>query len=145
MKRLLIALSACLCLLITTAMALGIEEVPGVITLDSLQDKYEAVVFDHGMHTFIAEGCVQCHHEHGSDNSRCSSCHSIESAQFRDSAAHGFLACRNCHGDFDLEVPGMPGLKVAYHAQCFQCHRGMGNVGNGPEGCTQQCHAKASQ
>ncbi len=145
MKRLLIALCACLCLLITTAMAFGIEKVPGVITLDSLQDKYEAVVFDHSMHTFIAEGCGQCHHEHGSDNQRCSSCHSIEKEDFKDSAVHSFMACKNCHGDFDLESPGMPGLKVAYHAQCFQCHKGMGNVGKGPEGCTQQCHAKVSQ
>ncbi|KKL85272.1 hypothetical protein LCGC14_1956410 [marine sediment metagenome] len=144
MKHLLIALSAGLCLLITTAMAFSIE-VPGVITFDSLQDKYKAVVFDHSTHTFIAEGCGQCHHEHGSDNSRCSSCHSIESEDFRDSAGHGFLACKNCHGDFDLETPGMPGLKVAYHEQCFQCHRGMGSIGNGPEGCTQLCHAKASQ
>lgn len=144
MKRLLIALSACLCLLITTAMAFGIE-MPGVITIDSLQDKYESVVFDHGMHTFIAEGCAQCHHEHGSDNARCSSCHSIGIEDFKDSAVHSFMACSNCHAGFDPEFPGMPGLKVAYHSQCFQCHRGMEGIGQGPEGCTQQCHAKVSQ
>ena len=144
MKRLLIAFSTCLCLLILAAMASGIE-VPDAVLLDSLQDKYEAVNFDHSMHTFIAADCAKCHHEHGSDNARCSSCHSIDSEKFKGSAVQSFMACSICHGDADPETPGMPGLKVAYHNQCFSCHRGMKSIGNGPEGCTQQCHLKVSE
>jgi hypothetical protein len=35
-----------------------------------------------------------------------------------------------------------PGLKIALHRTCFQCHKGMGDIGTDPKGCTQICHAK---
>jgi hypothetical protein len=31
------------------------------------------------------------------------------------------MSCKNCHGVFNPNMPGMPGLKVAYHRTCFQC------------------------
>jgi hypothetical protein len=139
------------CLLMPMVMALGTnaadsgEGMPGVVSLDSLQGKYGAVRFDHALHTQMSEGCAQCHHTHGSDNSRCKDCHSIGIDDFRGTVVRSFMACGTCHGEFDKESPGMPGLKVAYHSQCFGCHIGMGNVGNGPKGCTEQCHEKALQ
>lgn len=116
---------------------------PGMVVMDSIKDRFGAVSFDHQMHTFIAKGCSDCHHEHGSDNSRCSSCHALDSAKFKGAVVSSFLSCRICHNEADKENPGMPGLKVALHNTCFQCHRGMGNIGKGPDGCTEQCHAKA--
>jgi predicted CXXCH cytochrome family protein len=55
------------------------------------------------------------------------------------------MACKSCHSSYDPANPNMPGLKTAYHSQCFQCHRGMGNVGIDPKGCTVMCHAKKEQ
>jgi hypothetical protein len=39
----------------------------------------------------------------------------------------------------------MPGLKVAYHQKCFQCHWGMADVGVSPQSCTVMCHDKRDQ
>ncbi|GBD98030.1 nine-heme cytochrome c precursor [bacterium BMS3Abin07] len=119
---------------------------PGVCILDSLTDLYEPVKFDHAMHTFIADNCGMCHHQHpDSEAQRCKNCHSLNASIFKKSVVNSFLSCKTCHGTYDPANPDMPGLKVAYHRQCFQCHRGMGNVGKDPRGCTKQCHAKRAQ
>lgn len=153
-KTLLGGLFACSCLMMVLAMVLGTfaadtakgKDVPGTVALDSIKEKFTAVKFDHGIHTqFATAGCGQCHHDHGTNNDRCQSCHALKPEQYKGSVVSTFTACRNCHGKFDSETPGMPSLKVAYHAQCFQCHKGMGNVGSGPKGCTEKCHDKATQ
>lgn len=151
-KTLLRGLCACSCLLIVLATVFGIHAadaakgMPGTVALDSIKEKFTAVNFDHGVHVQMATGgCGQCHHDHGMNNSRCQSCHSLKPDQYKGSVVSTFIACKSCHGKFDSETPGMPSLKVAYHVQCFQCHKGMGNVGNGPEGCTQLCHDRAQQ
>ena len=114
-----------------------------VIKLDSLVNIYRPVTFDHEKHTAIANDCGVCHHQHGKNSSLpCHECHTIKTSTFKTTAHGGFMACKNCHGEYDPATPQIPGLKVAYHRQCFQCHRGMADVGISPKGCTNLCHNK---
>lgn len=118
-------------------------EAPTTTTLDSLSDKYEPVIFDHAKHESIAGDCGTCHHQHGNFGTLpCKECHALTPSVFRNSATGSFTACRSCHGPYDPSNPGMPGLKSAYHQQCFQCHRGMGDIGKSPTGCTNMCHGR---
>ena len=116
---------------------------PGIVKLNSLHGIYAAVNFDHQKHALIAGECSKCHHEHEDSKAlTCKNCHSISPSAFRDSVVNSFMACKNCHGAYVPANPEMPGLKVAYHRTCFECHRGMGNIGIDPKGCTQMCHAR---
>ena len=118
---------------------------PGVRVLNSLMDQYGPVRFDHEKHTAIAGSCAVCHHEHKEGGAfRCKNCHALTPSAFKGSVKQGFAACRNCHGAADPAMPGIPGLKTAYHKQCFQCHRGMAGIGSGPQGCTELCHTRRS-
>lgn len=91
---------------------------PEVLSLSSLENRYDPVSFSHGMHTQMTENCASCHHH---------------------SPTGQTPSCGECHGDpFDPENLNMPGLKGAYHLQCMTCHNDMGT---GPTGCTE-CHAK---
>jgi hypothetical protein len=114
----------------------------GLVKLDSLEDQYEAVQFDHAKHISMTDNCAACHHEHAGNRMLCMECHTVSESTFQNSVARSFMACKNCHGSVDRDNPGMPGLKVAYHRVCFDCHRGMGNVGVEPRGCAELCHAK---
>ncbi|HMK55201.1 MAG TPA: cytochrome c3 family protein [Dissulfurispiraceae bacterium] len=116
---------------------------PAIIVLDYIQKKYGTVTFNHEMHAGLAEGCSKCHHQHN-DRSRavCRECHEINDQVFRSSAKQGFLPCSGCHTDFSADTPGTPGLMVALHNKCFQCHVGMGGLGSSPKGCTEMCHAR---
>ncbi len=121
----------------------GVQRDPQVVTLGTLTDKYKPVVFDHAKHMAMAGDCGMCHHQHGNNSSLpCKECHALQPSTFKSSVKGGFIACRNCHGAYDPSNPQMPGLKVAYHRQCFQCHRGMNGVGVDPKGCAAMCHAK---
>lgn len=116
---------------------------PGIVKLDSLVSKYEPVLFNHEKHIAIAGDCGKCHHQHGNNaSSPCHECHRIAASTFRGSVTGSFMACKNCHGVYDPASPGMPGLKAAYHRQCFQCHRGMADVGVDPKACAAMCHDK---
>lgn len=116
---------------------------PYVVKLDSIQDKYESVIFDHKKHAGIAGDCGACHHQHGNSGKLpCKDCHSLSPSTFKESVVNNFMACKNCHSSFDRENPKMPSLKVAYHSTCFTCHKGMGSVGLDPKGCTELCHAR---
>jgi hypothetical protein len=143
-----------LCILLTPAIyaenaqqsASAKWKMPKIVALDSVTDKYEPVKFDHEKHVAIESNCSKCHHQHPNPKSlSCSECHSISSAEFGKSVGHSFLACKSCHGTYDISNPGMPDLKVAYHRVCFECHRGMGNVGLDPKGCTETCHARKTE
>ncbi len=91
---------------------------PEMLSLSSLENRYDPVSFSHGMHTQMTENCATCHHR---------------------SPTGQTPSCGECHGDpFDPENLNMPGLKGAYHLQCMTCHKDMGA---GPSGCTE-CHAK---
>ena len=117
--------------------------VPGTRMLGSISDQYVPVKFDHAKHVMIAGNCAQCHHQHQDvKKMHCMECHSIAPSTFKNSVKSNFMACANCHGAPDASTPTIPGLKVAYHQQCFQCHRGMGDLGKNPKGCTEVCHAK---
>lgn len=116
---------------------------PGIVKLDSLVDKYKPVLFNHEKHIAIAGDCGKCHHQHGSNASLpCHECHRIGASSFKGSVTGSFMACKNCHDVYDPASPWMPGLKVAYHRQCFQCHRGMADVGVDPKACAAMCHNK---
>ncbi len=132
-------ISVCLCAAALAAAAGG----PGMRVLDSIKDAYSPVKFDHAKHTAIAASCAACHHEHKmGDGLPCKQCHKLSPETFRKSVTNSFMPCKNCHGTFDRDNAAMPGLKTAYHRQCFQCHRGMGNIGANPKGCTEICHAR---
>lgn len=118
-------------------------DAPGVRVLGSLKDAYAPVIFDHPKHAAIAASCAACHHEHAMGSGLpCKQCHALTPATFRNSVSHSFSSCKSCHGEFDRDNAGMPGLKTAYHRRCFTCHRGMGDIGTDPKGCTELCHAR---
>lgn len=117
--------------------------VPTVRTLDSLKNQYQPVKFDHAKHATMAPNCGSCHHEHGEGNAfSCKNCHALDRSAFRNAVVNSFTACKNCHGTYDPSNPRMPGLKTAYHTQCFSCHRGMAGIGTDPKGCAELCHAR---
>jgi hypothetical protein len=117
---------------------------PATIQIDRLEGLYGPVTFDHAKHaTRYAEGCGDCHHQHSAyDENPCKRCHAIDAAQFKASVKRNFTACSKCHGDYDVEAPEVPDLKVAYHEVCFSCHRKIGDVGTTPASCEQLCHVK---
>jgi hypothetical protein len=143
-NTLLILLVVSVCMAVTGSIYAGnVAKAPTVATLDSLSDKYEPVIFDHAKHVILAANCGACHHQHKNYGSLpCKECHSLDAAAFKNSVTNNFMSCRNCHGSYDPSNPGMPGLKTAYHQTCFQCHRGMGEIGASPAGCTIMCHNK---
>lgn len=116
---------------------------PRKIIIKHIQKEYSAVKFDHSTHVSLASGCGQCHHMHNDkQNSTCKECHAINSASFKSSVKEGFLPCSACHTDNSADSPGVPGLKVALHKKCFECHIGIGDLGVSPQGCVRTCHTK---
>jgi predicted CXXCH cytochrome family protein len=147
MKNLIVGLlvvSACIFFVASTSGSTSKAKMPGLTVLDSIEKMYGPVKFDHEIHTLMAGSCGECHHQHGTDLG-CKNCHSLDSSAFKKTVENSFLPCKSCHGEINSDMPGMPSLKVAYHAQCFGCHRGMGNVGLDPKGCTEQCHVRKEQ
>lgn len=133
-----------LCLLVAASMGAA-ADAPRVVVLDSIKDTdtYGPVTFDHAKHASIADTCSTCHFEHAIANGLpCKQCHSLSVETFKNSVKHRFTSCRNCHSAFNPDHANMPGLKTAYHKRCFTCHRGMGNIGTDPKGCTEMCHDK---
>ena len=124
--------------------ALAVEPaMPGTINIDAIQNKYGPVTFDHAMHAGIAESCAKCHHQHNDKAvAACKECHTIESSAFKASAKQGFLPCSGCHSEYSPDSLETPGLKVALHKKCFQCHIGIGKLGVSPVGCIETCHSK---
>jgi hypothetical protein len=123
----------------------GKGSMPKTVSLGSLSDRYEPVVFDHSGHGEMASGCGDCHHQHGTDRILgCRECHSLDASAFRKSVNAGtFRACKECHaGPSPQPDPGRTGLSAAYHRACFRCHREVGSVGKDPKGCTEMCHAE---
>lgn len=126
-------------------MAFGNMEGPDVVELDTLVNIYEAVTFDHTMHTDIVS-CAACHHHTTgmpAEDVRCLSCHAA-------SGEADEIACAACHGSspgnadkmkesqaVNLYHTDATGLKRAYHLQCLGCHREMGPA----SGC-EDCHPR---
>ncbi len=129
--------------LTSTILAISAGGEDSFFTLGTISDKYEPVRFNHSRHIDLAGKCDTCHHEHGDNSSLpCKNCHSLNNNTFKNTVVNGFMACQNCHGAINPDNPSIPSLKVAYHRTCFQCHRGMGEVGIDPKGCTKICHAQ---
>lgn len=118
-------------------------QMPGTIVINYLERMYGPVTFDHALHTGLAGSCGTCHHGHNEKmNATCRECHTLSAEKFRASANQGFLPCSGCHADNSADAPGMPGLKVALHKKCFECHVGIGELGSSPQGCVKTCHSK---
>lgn len=115
------------------------KEMPGTIVLKHLKNQYQPVTFNHEMHASIAGNCGTCHHQHNEKmRASCSECHTLRVSLQKQS----FTACSSCHSDPSPDMPEMPGLKVALHKKCFQCHVGIGDLGSSPAACVKTCHAK---
>ncbi len=118
-------------------------DMPGTIVIKYIQKRYGQVTFDHAMHVDLAGSCGKCHHMHDEKrNATCRECHSLDASMFKASAKQGFLPCSGCHTDYSAETPEIPGLKVALHKKCFECHIGIGEIGSSPQGCVKTCHVR---
>lgn len=117
-------------------------EAPASVTIDYLEELYEAVTFDHLTHVDLF-ACASCHHHttgDGAINDSCRRCHA-------NSPASEDVSCSGCHGtNATTALAGhtassllyhidKPGLKGALHLQCLGCHRSE----SGPTGC-RDCH-----
>jgi len=119
------------------------KEMPDTIVIKYLKKQYGPVVFNHTMHAAIAGSCGKCHHQHNDKaRSTCNECHALNGDTFKASVKQSFTACSACHTEYSPEMPEMPGLKVALHKKCFECHVGIGELGSSPRGCVKTCHAK---
>ena len=123
--------------------AMDVDDAPESVTLDYLQELYEAVEFDHGMHTDMFT-CSACHHHTTGEtpaNDSCSRCHA-------NPEPADDVACSGCHeqnqtgitpssdGTSNLYHIDKPSLKGALHLQCVGCHESE----SGPVGCFD-CHS----
>lgn len=114
--------------------AMEADEAPESVTIDYLQELYEAVTFDHQSHVDMFS-CSSCHHHTtgtGSTNDSCNKCH-------YNSPATDDVSCSGCHeknpADTILYHIDKAGLKGALHLQCLGCHQSE----DGPIGC-RDCH-----
>ncbi len=84
----------------------SLTEAPDSMLLNSLENLYEPVRFNHKLHASMAEmgaDCATCHHySPPGEIQPCSDCHS-QTAESTDLSK--------------------PNLKGAYHRQCLSCHR----------------------
>lgn len=119
------------------------KKIPGTVNIQYIQKQYGPVVFDHTKHAAMSGSCGKCHHSHNETiNSSCRECHALDAGTFKSTAKQAFLPCSACHSTYSPDAPGMPGLKVAFHKKCFECHLGMGELGSSPAGCAKTCHAR---
>lgn len=145
-KQVLTTLMIALALLVTGS-AIKAFDMPEQVSIDTMAALFEAVEFDHAMHTELGEDCSACHHHTtgtGTTNTQCIRCHA-------DSNGFATVGCSDCHvadpfsaENINREVSDRylfhidkPGLKAAYHWNCIGCHETMG----GPTDC-QDCHAR---
>jgi hypothetical protein len=119
------------------------KDMPDTIVIKYLQDQYGPVTFPHAMHAALAGSCGKCHHAHDEKaNAACGECHALSAGAFKAAVKQSFSPCSECHTVSSPEMPGLPGLKVALHKKCFECHVGIGELGASPGGCVKTCHAK---
>lgn len=125
------------------AIAMDATDAPESVTLDYLQELYEAVHFDHQLHTDMYQ-CNFCHHHTTGDTplkESCRSCHDATHAVV-DVSCSGCHATQptphqsaneSAHSVYHIDTPDFKG---AMHLQCLGCH----TVESGPTGC-RDCHA----
>jgi hypothetical protein len=149
-KQTLITLMTVCTFVMSVTLAQAFDGVPDQVSIDLMVKYFDAVEFDHEMHTELGEDCSACHHHTagtGTADERCVRCHA-------DSDKAATVSCRECHVvdpfsaehinrkaadvyQFHIDTPG---LKAAYHWSCVGCHEKM----DGPTGC-QDCHARTPE
>jgi len=100
------------------------EDLPEVVTIKDLADKYEPVSFPHRQILRRLMGDIKneklAQYFHRQRGTVCQACH------HNSPAAKKPPRCYSCHGKpFDEKEPLRPGMKGAYHQQCFACHKAM--------------------
>lgn len=125
------------------------ESLQDKVTIDSLQNLYSPVVFEHAKHITREKDCAVCHHHTNgapAAEERCIRCH-------RGGHEVKSMGCKSCHEKEPFSVEAVnakfknnlifhqdkPGLKAAYHLGCVDCHKKKG----GPVSCPD-CHALTS-
>ncbi len=128
----------------TTPRAWG-ENLPDRISIETLQNLYSPVPFEHARHIERERDCAVCHHHTNgapAANERCLGCH-------RGGHEVKTMSCTGCHekAPFSAGVVNQkfknsrqfhqdkPGLMASYHLGCIGCHKKKG----GPQSCTG-CH-----
>lgn len=81
--------------------------------------KKPSVLFDHDLHTAVAE-CMDCHHHYKDGENVLEHFDLFEGAEG--------VMCRDCHAEPGTRFqedhdPTEKDLEQAYHAQCITCHR----------------------
>jgi hypothetical protein len=114
------------------------EEIPEVVSIKFLSDKYEAVKLPHRK---IVNKLVDnikdnklAGYFHGQKGTICQGCHHNSPVSPKPPE------CASCHGQpFNEKDPFKPGLMAAYHTQCMDCHKRMGIAEPVATHCTA-CH-----
>jgi len=122
------------------ALTLADKNIPEMVKIDSMVDKYEAVNFPHrqivrAIFSRVKDNKMAAYF-HGNDVTLCAGCHHNAPATLNPAR------CAACHGQaFANEQDGRPGLKGAYHGQCMACHKEMGIEEPAATDCIK-CHKK---
>ncbi len=116
------------------------EDIPEIVTIDTLTDEYKPVKLPHAkiinalFNNIKKNKLTQYFHDR--KGTICQGCH------HNSPVAQKPPSCASCHGrPFNPKEPFKPGLKAAYHRQCMECHRAMGIDTPVATDCTA-CHAK---
>jgi hypothetical protein len=98
------------------------EDIPDMVTIKDLSDKYEHVKMPHrrivqALLTRIKDNKL-ADYFHADKGTVCRSCHHNSPINPKPPR------CGSCHGKpFDRRHPFRPGIKGAYHQQCMGCHQ----------------------
>ncbi len=101
------------------------KKLPKNVVIDVVSKEYKGVSFPHKLiiESMMGKmkGNVLAAKFHQGKNSVCESCHH-NSPNMTDPPPK----CISCHASSDSEQDGtIPGIKAAYHRQCFECHEEM--------------------
>ena len=104
---------------------------PDSVVIDSQQYKKKtkgSLSFSHGDHIKSGATCTECHHE------------------YKDGAnvwkeGDAVKKCGECH-DGEKKNGNAPNLKNAFHNQCMECHKGIGDEAKAPVKKCNSCHKK---
>ena len=103
----------------------GDKDIPETVTIKDLSDQYEPVYFPHRriVRRLVTESKDDklAQHFHSQKGTICQACHHNSPATKKPPR------CYSCHGKpFNEAEILRPGMKGAYHQQCFGCHQQMG-------------------
>lgn len=112
------------------------EDIPEIVTIDRISNKYKAVAFPHRKVVKAIAGRIQDHslsgYFHQNEGTLCQGCHHNTPVSKKPPQ------CANCHArKWDETQQLKPGIMGAYHQQCMGCHEKM-NIEK-PVACIE-CH-----